>query len=129
MKGNLNMKIKYKTKKKPIVLALYFLSIVIGIYTLFTIYSSYTYISMLVSKKGLVISEQLGSVVSYYMNASIPYLFYTISIWGIGYFINNLNILIKNNEPNNYSLKSDNIDIGKGEDDLDSFVEELRNNR
>ena len=87
-------------KKSPIVIVLYTLSILIGIYTIFTVYSSYTYISSLV-EQGLVISDELQNVINYYVDASLPSLFYAIAIWGIGYIINKLNYITNEVKSNN----------------------------
>ncbi|MEG0051273.1 MAG: hypothetical protein RR712_03760 [Terrisporobacter sp.] len=84
------MKKGNKKSKSPIVFALYGIAILLGVYTIFTIYNSYTYISSLVAQ-GLVIKDELQSVVVYYVDASTPYLFYSIVVWAIGYIINKLN--------------------------------------
>lgn len=115
------MKKDLKKSKRPIVLGLYSLSAVIGVYTLITIYNSHTYISELVSKKGLVISDQLLSVITYYVNGSIPYAFYAIVIWGIGYLIyklDNLKIYDTNSED---KLIEEYSEIEEDEEDLDSL--------
>lgn len=119
------MKKCYMQKKSPIVILLYCLASVIGVYTLITVYNSYTYISQLVSQKGLVISEQLLNVITYYMNASLPYLFYTISIWGIGYIIDKINCFNKDKEHSDKVSQNDYIDINR-EEDLDSFFNEIK---
>lgn len=87
-------------KKSSIVIVLYTLSILIGIYTIFTVYSSYTYISSLV-EQGLVISDELQNVINYYVDASLPSLFYAIAIWGIGCIINKLNYITNEVKSNN----------------------------
>lgn len=120
------MKKCYMRKKLPIVILLYCLASVIGVYTLITVYNSYTYISQLVSQKGLVISEQLLNVITYYMNASLPYLFYTISIWGIGYIIDKINCFNKDKEHSDKVSQNDYIDINREEEDLDSFFNEIK---
>ncbi|WP_195237022.1 MULTISPECIES: hypothetical protein [unclassified Romboutsia] len=115
-----------KQNKNFIVVVLYVISSITAIYTLFSIYNSYIYISGLVNNNGLVISEQLMSVVSYYINASMPYVFYTIAIWGIGYIIyklDNLKMYETNSEDN--QVEKD-INIEGGEEDLDSFINELK---
>lgn len=101
------MKKDNKKSKSPVVLILYAVSIMFGIYTIFTIYSSYTYISSLVSQ-GLVISDELGSVISYFVGASSPYLFYSISVWAIGYIISKLNsITCEMKRYNNEEIKEE----------------------
>ncbi|MBC6003002.1 hypothetical protein H8891_04230 [Paeniclostridium sp. NSJ-45] len=115
-----------KQNKNFIVVVLYVISSITAIYTLFSIYNSYIYISGLVNNKGLVISEQLMSVISYYINASMPYVFYTIAIWGIGYIIyklDNLKMYEANSEDNQVEKY---IDMEKAEQDLDSFVSTLK---
>lgn len=115
-----------KQNKNFIVVVLYVISSVTAIYTLFSIYNSYIYISGLVNNNGLVISEQLMSVISYYINASMPYVFYTIAIWGIGYIIyklDNLKMYETNSEDN--QVEKD-INIEGAEEDLDSFINELK---
>lgn len=84
------MKKNNKKSKSTVVLALYGVAILLGVYTIFTMYNSYTYISSLVTQ-GLVISDELLNVISYFMDASAPYLYYTITIWAIGYVINKIN--------------------------------------
>lgn len=115
-----------KQNKNFIVVVLYVISFITALYTLVTIYNSYIYISGLVNNKGLVISKQLMDVVSYYINASAPYAFYTIAIWGIGYIIyklNNLKIYESKSEDN---LVDENINLEVAEQDLDSFINELK---
>ena len=87
------MKNSNKKSKNPVAIIMYVLSILLGAYTIFTMYNSYTYISSLVAQ-GLVISDELQSVISYCVGASIPYLFYAVSFWAIGYFINKINYII-----------------------------------
>ncbi|MDU4935856.1 MAG: hypothetical protein E6X43_11140 [Peptostreptococcaceae bacterium] len=118
-----------KQNKNFIVAALYVISFITALYTSVTIYNSYIYISGLVNNKGLVISKQLMDVVSYYINASSPYAFYTIAIWGIGYIIyklDNLKIYEKNSEDN--QVEKD-ITIEKAEQDLDSLINELKSDK
>lgn len=123
---NLTMRKYSKQNKNFIVVVLYVISSITAIYTLFSIYNSYIYISGLVNNNGLVISEQLMSVISYYINASMPYVFYTIAIWGIGYIIyklDNLKMYETNSEDN--QVEKD-INIEGAEEDLDSFINELK---
>lgn len=115
------MKKDLKKSKGPIVLGLYSLSAIIGVYTLITIYNSYTYISELVAKKGLVISDQLLSVITYYVNASIPYAFYAIAIWGIGYIIYNLDNLKSYDTNSEDKVIREYFDMEEDEEDLDSL--------
>lgn len=115
------MKKDLKKSKGPIVLGLYSLSAIIGVYTLITIYNSYTYISELVAKKGLVISDQLLSVITYYVNASIPYAFYAIVIWGIGYIIYKLDNLKTYYTNSKDKVSQEYFDIEDDEEDSESL--------
>ncbi|MDU2199381.1 MAG: hypothetical protein E7E21_13345 [Peptostreptococcaceae bacterium] len=110
------MKNSNKKSKNPVAIIMYVLSILLGAYTIFTMYNSYTYISSLVAQ-GLVISDELQSVISYCVGASIPYLFYAVSFWAIGYFINKINYIIS--EIKNYNseyIKDDTIITDYSED-------------
>ena len=83
-----------KIRKKAILpIVLYVVASIIAIYSIFTIYTSYTYISSLVTAGSIVIKDQLVDVISYYVSASTPYVFYAIVVWAIGYIINKLNSL------------------------------------
>lgn len=86
-----------KTKfKQPILsIILYVVAILIAIYSIYTIHTSYTYISGLVEAGSLVISKQLSDVISYYVGTSMPYVFYAIVVWAIGYFVNKANQILK----------------------------------
>lgn len=120
-----------KQNKNFIVISLYVISFITAIYTLFTIYNSYTYISGLVNKNGLVISDQLISVITYYINTSMPYAFYAISIWGIGYIIyklDNLEVYKKNDESklDKDKLIENGINLEDAEKELDDFIDTLK---
>lgn len=116
-------------KREPIVIALYCVSAIISVYILVTIYNSYMYISDLVYKNNLVVKDQLLNVISYYVNASMPYIFYAIAIWGFGYIINKLNYLNLNNREIDEDIKISNRSLDSEEKELDLFVSELNQNR
>ena len=120
------MKNSNKKSKNPVAIIMYVLSILLGAYTIFTMYNSYTYISSLVAQ-GLVISDELQSVISYCVGASIPYLFYAVSFWAIGYFINKINYIIS--EIKNYNseyIKDDTIITDA--DDIQEYEEVIIEN-
>ena len=79
----------------PISIVLYVVSALFGIYTILTMYNSYSYITTLTAQ-GLVISEELLNVISYFIENSAPYIFYAIATWAIGYSINKLNFIANN---------------------------------
>ncbi|GAA0103924.1 hypothetical protein UT300013_05460 [Paraclostridium sordellii] len=123
------MKKYCKQNKNFIVIVLYVISSIMALCTLLTIYNSYTYISGLVKNKALVISEQLINVISYYMNASMPYVFYTVAVFGIGYIIYKLDNL-KIYETNIEDKPLENvINVEEAEQDLDYFVNTLKSNK
>lgn len=78
-------------KKSILPIVFYVVAGLIAIYSLFTIYTSYTYITSLVDAGSINVTEQLSDVVNYYVSSSMPYIFYSISIWSIGYVISKLN--------------------------------------
>ncbi|WP_434799660.1 hypothetical protein [Terrisporobacter vanillatitrophus] len=84
---------KKGNKKAIIPIVLYVVAALIVVYSIFTIYTSYTYISNLVATGSIVIKNQLSDVISYYVSTSMPYVFYAIVVWAIGYIINKLNNL------------------------------------
>ena len=99
-----------KNKIATLPIVLYVVAAIIAAYSIFTIYTSYTYISSLVTAGTIVIKDQLADVISYYVSTSMPYIFYAIVIWAIGYIINKLNNLRPstiNREENNLEEKID----------------------
>lgn len=84
-----------KKIRNPISIVLYVVSALFGIYTILTMYNSYSYITTLTAQ-GLVISEELLNVISYFIENSAPYIFYAIATWSMGYSINKLNFIANN---------------------------------
>lgn len=80
-------------KKQILPIVLYVFAILIAVYSIFTIYTTHTYISSLVETGSVVIKDQLVDVISYYVSASMPYVFYAVVVWAIGYIISKLNYL------------------------------------
>ena len=120
------MKNSNKKSKNPVAIIMYVLSILLGVYTIFTIYNSYTYISSLVAQ-GLVISDELQSVISYCVGASIPYLFYAVSFWAVGYFINKINYIISEiKNHNSEDIKEE--AIVTDDDDIQEYEEAIIEN-
>lgn len=110
-----------KKIKNPVAIIMYVISILLGLYTIFTMYTSYTYISSLVAQ-GLVISQELPSVISYCVGASVPYLFYAVSFWAIGYFINKVGYIISEiKKVNSNDIKIDTIVTDS--DDIQGYEE------
>lgn len=76
---------KKRSYKMPLsVIVLYVVSIVFLMIGAFQIFQSYDYINRLVSEQGLVISENLASVFTYYITNSAAYFAYAIIIYAIG---------------------------------------------
>ncbi|WP_315166710.1 hypothetical protein [Metaclostridioides mangenotii] len=114
-----------KKRKNAVVLALYTISILLGIYTIFTIYSSYIYISSLGSQ-GLVIKDELQSVINYFGTASVPFLFYSIATFAIGYIIDKLNYITNDMKKfNREDIKEEVINIDNNEDIREDIKEEI----
>ncbi|WP_304340244.1 hypothetical protein [Metaclostridioides mangenotii] len=114
-----------KKRKNPVVLALYTISILLGIYTIFTIYSSYIYISSLGSQ-GLVIKDELQSIINYFGTASVPFLFYSIATFAIGYIIDKLNYITNDMKKfNREDIKEEVINIDNNEDISEDIKEEI----
>ena len=86
------MEVKHFKDINLISKVLYVISIIILIYTLLTIYNSHVYILSLVASGKIVVSKSILVVITYYINSSLPYAFYSIAIFSMGYIINELNV-------------------------------------
>ncbi|OPF52360.1 hypothetical protein BH721_03650 [Clostridium baratii] len=117
------MKKNHSKSTNLITKLLYTVSIIIGIYALLSIYNSYTYISSLVESNRLVIKDALLSVITYYCNASIPYIFYSIATFALGYVIDKLSSRNESEEYKKIYLQDCNENE---EEDLDEFIEEVK---
>ena len=114
------MKVKHFKDANLISKVLYVISIIILAYTLLTIYNSHMYILSLVISGRLVVSESILTVITYYINSSLPYAFYSIATFSMGYIINRLN----NKNEVEKDIKNDLEDFNKLNED-DNEVEEL----
>ena len=81
------MEVKHFKDINLISKVLYVISIIILVYTLLTIYNSHVYISSLVASNRIVVSESILMVITYYINSSLPYAFYSIATFSMGYII------------------------------------------
>ena len=86
------MEVKHFKDINLISKVLYVISIIILVYTLLTIYNSHVYISSLVASNRIVVSESILMVITYYINSSLPYAFYSIATFSMGYIISGLNV-------------------------------------
>lgn len=68
-------------------------AMVMGVFAIFNIYTSYMYISNL-TKQGFVPSEQITEVINYYLTAVTPYVFYGICLASLGYITQKVLYLI-----------------------------------
>ncbi len=114
------MKVKYFKDVNLISKVLYLISIIILAYTLLTIYNSHVYILSLVASDKIVVSKSILAVVTYYVNSSLPYAFYSIATFSMGYIINELDVKRKVEK----DIKSDLEDFNKLNED-DNELEEL----
>ena len=85
--------------------------------TLLTIYNSHVYISSLVASNRIVVSESILMVITYYINSSLPYAFYSIATFSMGYIISGLNVKKEVKK----DIKSDLEDFDKLNKDLEDF--------
>ena len=107
------MKVKHFKDVNLISKVLYVISIIILAYTLLTIYNSHVYILSLVASGKIVVS-------TYYINSSLPYAFYSIATFSMGYIINELNVKREVEK----DIKTDLEDFNKLNED-DNELEEL----
>lgn len=76
---------------------LYGCATIMAICTIFTIYKSNTYISSLVSQ-GFDPTREILDVINYYLSTVMPFIFYTIALFSLGYISKQLDNMIKNQE-------------------------------
>ncbi|MFR2820879.1 hypothetical protein [Clostridium sp.] len=111
------MEVKHFKDINLISKVLYVISIIILLYTLLTIYNSHVYISSLVASNRIVVSESILMVITYYINSSLPYAFYSIATFSMGYIISGLNVKKEVKK----DIKSDLEDFDKLNKDLEDF--------
>lgn len=114
------MKVKHFKDINLISKVLYVISIIILAYTLLTIYNSHVYILSLVASSRIVVSKNILTVTTYYINSSLPYAFYSIATFSMGYIINELNVKKEVEK----DIKNDLEDFNKLNED-DNELEEL----
>ena len=114
------MKVKNFKDVNLISKVLYVISIIILAYTLLTIYNSHVYILSLVASGKIVVSKSILVVITYYINSSLPYAFYSIATFSMGYIINELNVKREVEK----DIKTDLEDFNKLNED-DNELEEL----
>ena len=108
------MEVKHFKDINLISKVLYVISIIILVYTLLTIYNSHVYISSLVASNRIVVSESILMVITYYINSSLPYAFYSIATFSMGYIISGLNDL------------EDFDKLNKDDNELEELIEYLK---
>lgn len=86
------MKKQNKKSKNPVALILYVVAILLAVYTIFTMYNSYTYISGLIAQ-GLVVKDELVNVISYFTANSVPAFFFTVATCTMGYIVGKLHYI------------------------------------
>ena len=106
------MEVKHFKDINLISKVLYVISIIILVYTLLTVY-----ISSLVASNRIVVSESILMVITYYINSSLPYAFYSIATFSMGYIISGLNVKKEVKK----DIKSDLEDFDKLNKDLEDF--------
>ena len=112
------MEVKHFKDINLISKVLYVISIIILVYTLLTIYNSHVYILSLVASGKIVVSKSILVVITYYINSSLPYAFYSIATFSMGYIINELNVKREVEK----DIKTDLEDFNKLNED-DNFFE------
>lgn len=85
------MNIKELKNSSKMSIILYLLAGIMLIYTLFSVFLAHNYISNLIANKQIDVSKQFLDILDYYLKATIPYVFYFISLIGLGYIANYIN--------------------------------------
>ena len=123
------MEVKHFKDINLISKVLYVISIIILVYTLLTIYNSHVYISSLVASNRIVVSESILMVITYYINSSLPYAFYSIATFSMGYIISGLNVKKEVKKEVKKDIKSDLEDfdkLNKDDNELEELIEYLK---
>ena len=119
------MEVKHFKDINLISKVLYVISIIILVYTLLTIYNSHVYISSLVASNRIVVSESILMVITYYINSSLPYAFYSIATFSMGYIINELNV--KREVEKDIKTDLEDFDkLNKDDNELEELIEYLK---
>lgn len=119
------MEVKHFKDINLISKVLYVISIIILVYTLLTIYNSHLYILSLVASGKIVVSKSILVVITYYINSSLPYAFYSIATFSMGYIISGLNVKKEVKK----DIKSDLEDfdkLNKDDNELEELIEYLK---
>lgn len=93
---------------------------------LLNLYNIHQYINSLVQAKQLVIAQQLVKVIIAYLEVTLPYAFYTMSLFGFGYFITHFKkpkgFSVEKHEP----IEKASPPIEEDDEDIDAFLLENR---
>lgn len=112
-------------KKMPkITIILYLCAMLMAICTMFIIYKSSTYISSLVAQ-GFNPSDEIVEVINYYLSSVTPFVFYTISLFSLGYIVKKVDYIIKSQEIRVDNNKYLDNESENEEDELDDLFSNI----
>lgn len=78
---------KQNKRFSKLTILFYVLAILTFIYSIFSIYKSYEYVSALVKAGQLTISSSIGDVIQYFVDNTSAYIFYGFGFGAFGYLI------------------------------------------
>lgn len=76
-----------KKKFGWIPVAFYVLAVIFGLYTIFALVSTTTYIGEYVSSGYVSVSESFSDILAYYVSSVGAYLFYAVACWFMGFVV------------------------------------------
>ena len=112
-------------KKVPkITIVLYICGALMTLCTMFMIYRSNTYIEGLVAQ-GFDASKERVEVINYYLATVTPYVFYTITLFSLGYIVQRMGHLTKGQETRIETMDCLEVKSENEDDEIDAFFNNI----
>ena len=81
---------KKSTNKAVLPIIFYVVAALIGVYAIYTMYSTGAYIKDAMDAGSVTLPDQLSDIVTYFISQSLPNVFYAMVTWAIGYGVSKL---------------------------------------
>lgn len=111
-------------KMNKITIMLYICAILMAVCTIFSIYKANIYIASLISQ-GFDPTKEMVEVINYYISVVTPFAFYTISLFVLGYIVQKIDYLIKNQDTRIDYNENVDIYVDNEDDEIDDFFNNI----
>lgn len=111
-------------KVSKITIILYSCATIMAICTMLIIYKSNTYISNLVAQ-GFDPKNEILEVINYYLITVTPFIFYTVSLFSLGYIVKKIDNIMKNQEISIVNNEYLNIESENEDDEIDDLFSDI----